>query len=250
MSDIKNFNHLENIDYTEFGERTVRMRVFTKKFIVDLFLQVLVNLQMLQSKFSFNHGNLTVDKMLISDQPTDINFNIIRYKSDLSFKIYDFRYSSMNINTPKNGLVRIFNSNKYAEKYFGLLPFKPVIDQSFNQAYYSIDHILDIQILAKIRHLGIPFYSSFDTITFILSVLTVPQIFYSIISDPSLKAGIWDVLWHPKDESDIFRELNRVNQELSDVDYSKVINLLKGKWIKCDITDLLIESIVNNCLDE
>jgi hypothetical protein len=242
MRDYRNFNHLENIDINNFGSQTTRIRVFSTVFIIDLFRQLLVNLQMLQSKYSFNHGNLMANKILIKNTPIQIAFNTIRHSSEITVMMSDFRYASMNIQT-SNELLRIFNANQYAEKYFIVAPFKPVIDKSFDQAYYSLDEILSIQALAKIRHLGIPFYSSFDTITLVLSLLLIPEVYYRVFTHPELKRILWDSLWHPKDNSIIFDELTKLVMSDTEVNYDGIIKLLSGKWIKCNITDILLKEL-------
>ncbi len=245
MSNERNFDALENVDINNFGTVTNRIRVFSKNFIIDLFRQLLTNLQMLQSKYSFNHGNLTQDKILVKRSPSNIAFNTIRNSSEFTFMISDFRYASMNINSGfgrESKLYRLFNANKYAEKYFLVFPFKPVIDKSFDQAYYSIDDVLDIQLLAKIRHLGIPFYSSFDTMTLVISLLLIPQIYYRVFTDPELKRIIWDSLWHPQ-ETKIFGEIQKLVESDKGTTYPDILNLLKGKWIKCNITDILISEL-------
>ena len=249
LYDERSFYIYQNVDYNDFGERTTRMRVLSRNFILDLFKQLLINLMLLQTKYSFIHGNLKSGVIAIKKERVDIKYLTLRHTSDITFKITDFRHASMTINVDKqhgndNNTLRLFNSNSYAKKYHYLFPFKPIIEQSLGESYYLLDNILNVQLLNEIRHLGIEFYSSFDTVTLILSLLLKPTIFYSIISDPILKSAIWDNLWHPKDASLIYNELFKLHDTDIINEYDTVLSLLKGKWLKCNLTKILMDALV------
>jgi len=245
ISDVKNFNFFENKDINNFGEPTYRKRIFNEKFIIDMFTQLLVNLQFLQKNYQFIHGNLYVDNIAIRKDKINIEYSTIRHTSDLIFKIRDFSVASMNIkrsSIDSPNIIRLFNSNEYAKGYFKLFPFKPVIDNSLDEPYYLIEDFLNVQILAKIRHLGIPYYLSFDTITLVISLMLVPEIYYAVMSNNILKNVIWDSLWHPKDQSNVFNKLtNKMLEGINNFDV--IIDILKGTWIKCKLTDQLVLSL-------
>lgn len=251
MRDERNFIYYHNIDIYKFETSMPnRMRVFTEDFILDMFKQLFVNLQLLQDKYAFNHGNLKKESIYVKNENINIKYSTIRHNSKLTFKIGDFKHASMNIVTNQgiregNNMInniRLYNFNKYAHSYFSVLPFKPVIDKSLGETYYIIDDLLDIQLLGKIRHLGIQFYSSFDTVTLILSLLMIPQIYYSVFTNQILKNTIWDVLWHPKEESIIFEKLSKM-VESGKSGYTDILDLIKGRWIKCNLTEELVTSL-------
>lgn len=236
-----NFNYFENRDITEFGGKSVRMRILNRKFIIDLFVQLLINLQLLQEKFEFNHGNLKSDIIMVKNEKVSIEYSTIRHTSDITFKITDFRHSSMSISDEKSkNNLRLFNYNNLAVAYLKVVPFKPVIDKDLNDVYYVIDNFLNAQTLAQIRHMGIQYYPSFDTITLIISLLMIPEIWYSIFSDQVLKSLIWDSLWHPKDTSEIYNRLSKMVIEEKNGTYENILDVLKGTWIKCKLTEQLI----------
>jgi len=239
MSIPSNFNYFENRDIGEFGKAPIRMRILSRNFIIDVFTQLLVNLEMLQNKFEFNHGDLTASSIGIVNEPVKIEYSTIKHQSNLTFKLINFKYSSITINS-NNKKTRLFNSNSFAEKYFVINPFKPVIDSDLNELYYKVDDILNVQTLAKARHTGLQFYPSFDTMTLVASLLTIPEIYYSVLSDPILKNMIWDVLWHPKDQSQAYKEFQNIINKGIEGNYENIIGVLKGKWIKCKLTEQLI----------
>lgn len=240
LLDEHNFYLFENKNIAGFSQKENRKRVLSFGFIIDLFSQLLVNLQMLQSNYNFNHGNLTKKSIVIQKAPIDIEYSTIRHKSNITFQIKDFRYSSIGLKRPL-GAARLFNSNEYSRAHFHLFPFKPVIDQSLDESYYQIDDFFDIISISKIRHLGIQFYSSFDTITLILSLLTIPEIYYSVFSNNILKNIVWDILWHPQDESIMFERISKIVG--SPTEFSDIVGLLRGRWIRCNLTDLLVTSL-------
>lgn len=242
LEDIRNFNWYHNIDiFIPKTRGTSRMRVLTADFVLDLFKQVLVNLQLLQSKYSFNHGELTRDKIIVTNNPVMINYSTIRHISKLTFKISDFRYSSLNLSLPGGKNIRVHGTNKYAETYLSVFPFRPTIDRSLNESYYILDDLLNIQMLANIRYLGTQFYSSFDTMTLLLSLLMLPQVYYEVFTNPLLKSIIWGTMWHPKDESLAFEQLTKIVLDpQAEGSYDDILNLLRSKWIKCKLTDDLV----------
>lgn len=245
MSDIKNFYFLENRDVSDFSKQIYRKKIFTESFIIDIFTQLLVNLQFLQKNYQFTHGNLFVDNICISKEPIKIEYSTIRHTSELTFRIRNFSYSSMNLKRypgENPNLIRLFNSDDYAKGYFMIFPFKPIIDKSLDEPYYLIEDFINLQTLAKIRHLGIPYYSSFDTISIIVSLLLVPEIYYGVMTNPILKNVIWDSLWHPKDQSMIFTKItNKMSEGINS--YEVVLDILRGTWIKCKLTDELVLSL-------
>lgn len=242
LSDISNFNIFHNIDiFDRRTKKSNRTRVLNQNFILDLLKQILVNLQMLQEKYLFNHGELTRDKILISKNPVTIRYSTIRTVSDITFKIADFRYSSMNLKLLSGTNIRLSRENVLAQNYLQVVPFEPTIDKSLNQSYYILDNLLNAQMLADIRYTGIQFYSSFDTITLILSLLMLPEVYYEVFTNSLLKNIIWSTLWHPKDESLAFEQLTKiVVNPKSEGTYDDILDLLRGKWIKCGLTDELV----------
>ncbi|HLX53294.1 MAG TPA: hypothetical protein VKR58_05110, partial [Aquella sp.] len=213
--------------------------IFTMKFVVDLFSQLLTNLQFLQKEYQLIHGNLHFGNIRVKLEPIRMAYSTMRHSSNLTFKIFDFRYASMNIMRPSDQLLRIFNGNIAAKGYLNALPFKPVIDSSLDETYYQITDFLTVQTLAQVRHLGIQYYLSFDTITLIISLLLIPEIYYAIMENLALKMILWDALWHPRDHTKMYTRVTEAMLK-GENNYSVIINLLKDVWIKCELTNRLV----------
>lgn len=238
IQDVKNYYFLESRNTAGFSEPENRRRVFTERFIIDMFTQLLVNLQFLQHNYQLIHGNLYVNNICMRKDPVRIEYSTIRHTSELTFKIRNFEVASMNLRVP-NRTIRLFNSNEYARSYFTLFPFKPVIAKDLDEPYYQIEDFINLQVLAKVRHMGIPYYLSFDTISMIVSLMLIPEVYYAVMSNPILKNVIWDSLWHPKDQSDMFNKITA--KMLAGVNtFDVVLEVLRGSWIKCKLTDQLV----------
>jgi hypothetical protein len=103
----------------------------------------------------FNHGDLKAANVLVSAEPSRGNYQGLSWNSDLSFKLADFAKSSLTIRTSTNERVRLFNYSSSAETYLS-------IGTNFN-----------VSALAQIRHMGLPYYFSFDLYT----LMIIPEIF-------------------------------------------------------------------------
>ena len=241
MNDEKNFYFLEQRTVTEFNEPVKRKRIFTPKFVIDLFSQVLTNLQFLQKNYQLIHGNLYYNSIRIKREPIKLEYSTMRHTSELTFKIFNFKYASMNIMRPNDQLLKFFNGSTAAKGYLRIFPFKPVIDSSLDESYYQIDDFTSAQSLVKIRHLGIQYYLSFDTITLVVSLLLIPEIYYAIMENPNLRMTLWDSLWHSRDHSRIYTRITEAMLKgTTGFGYADVVNLLKDVWLKCDLTDRLV----------
>jgi len=114
-------------------------------------------------------------------------------------------------------------------------------EQDLNIDYYVIDNLFKAQTYAYSRHMGIPFYLTYDTYTFLISMMMSPSYRNIIFNDPSLRSGLWDILWVREDDNR--RITHKVLNYEGDSKYGEIVNVLKGARLDCDMTTRLLNSI-------
>ncbi len=248
VRDPSNAAYLEGRDFQESGTgaqvKTFRLYVFTRSALIDLLKQIVANLHFLQETIQFTHGDLKMLNILVRSEDTSINYNGMTHTSDLSFKIADFGRSSMTLKLGDSG-TRIYNRLAIAETYLGVVGFKPSVGTFFNQPYYEVDYNITASLIARLRHMGVPFYRSWDTYTFLLSLLTMPEVFYVVFTDPTIQAAIWDPMWFPEDSSRMFLKLQKAVTDRKEPSFSNTVDMLKGSRLKCQGTGILFEHVKN-----
>ncbi|CAH6419395.1 Protein kinase [uncultured virus] len=104
-----------------------------------------------------------------------------------------------------------------------------------------------LDIYAAIRHIGFPiFASSFDLYCFMISLMCDKSFYATVINDQRLYR-LWSMMWLSEDLFDVeslIREAQDVetnNQKSANnrTSSNTVINIIRGKWLRCDITQFL-----------
>lgn len=241
INDSQSAAYLEPLTVSEDG-KSFRLQTLTASAVIDVVKQIAANLVFVQEVAQFNHSDLKMANVLVSTERTAINYKGMSHTSDLSFKLADFGKSSMSANL-EVGKVRIYSRLATADIYFAAVGFKPKVGTKYNEAYYEVETYITIRLLAQLRHMGIPFYHSWDTYTFLLSFLMIPSVFYRVFTDPRLKAAIWDPMWFPEESSKMFTQLQSAVQKRKDPSYDNVVSILKGSKLKCRGTEIFFESV-------
>ena len=165
----------------------------------------------------------------------------INISSAFTVKLADFGKSSMTmILSDAKKPFRFYNHSGLASKYYVFTSFKPKVNTGLGGEYYIIDNIAMSTLYSEIRHMGIPFYATFDTYTFIISLLLVPEVFRSVFSNPMLQSVIWDPLWFPGDSDKVYRSIVRSIQHNEEHTMGNVIKILKNIKLRCNITANII----------
>ena len=215
--------------------------LISPKYLKIIIYQVIITLDFLQEKAQFIHGDLKVSNIFASSQKFNTNYKNIKINSNFTIKLADYGKSSLNFDsTSKSQIFRFYNQNKLADLYFKISSFKPFVGYYNNQQYYLINHMTMSQTYADYRHAGIPFYQTFDTYTFMVSMYLIPEVFYAVFTNEELKALFWDPLWFPNDSSNVYDMIINHIENKKTNSISSIIDILKNVKLKCDITSQFI----------
>ena len=222
----------------EFQSNSLKLPV-----IIDIMKQVVVNLDFLHTEVEFNHGDLKATNLVVKSVPSNGNYKGVVWNSNFSVKLIDFAKSSLTITDNTGRRVRLFNYSAAAETYLGVFPFKPVLDSEFGEPYYIMNANFNVSALAVIRHMGLPFYFSWDTYTFLVSLLLIPEIFYPIMTNRILKALLFDSLWFPDELSTIYTRIYTAILQGQPNSYTIITEILKGLKLKCGANSILLNNL-------
>jgi len=274
------FNEPEFIVYTEqissVNERGPYSVIipFTN-VLINIFSQVLCNLHFLVTRFHFFHGNLILENVGIDlNKPIFLNYSWKenRINGELSsnrqnngpevetgtnisinspFSVYMLDFSTSSISFTNN----YYGENKTIKFYPAatstaisafsrVFPFTPKIEEVSGVNVFVIDNILDVTLLNEARNSGLNFPSAFDVYVFMVSSLLNPSIFYRIFSNVELKSKLYDVLWVDKEHVDVYKRLyNFITKSENPSRIEDVVDILKGKKIKCNILEILLHNL-------
>ena len=194
----------------------------------------------LAMKTGFNHGDLKAENVVVSDERTVFKYEGVSVDSPNRYIIADLDKSSISLETSK-GILRIYNENPFARKYLWLSPFNPKIGSHYGTSYYVVDSYMTAQIYALSRHMGFPFYSSFDIYTFLMSLFSMPNVHNSLRVSKNLKR-IWNSVFFEDEISLSYRKLSKISN-MSTRSISHVVSSLKGMKLKCGALETLMETL-------
>lgn len=233
--ETKSFISQDNI---EFQSNSLKVPV-----ILDIIKQVVVNLDFLHTEVEFNHGDLKATNLVVKSTPSNGNYKGVVWNSNFTVKLIDFAKSSLTISDGTGRRVRLFNYLESADIYLNIFPFKPVVSSEFGQPYYIMDSTFNVTALATIRHMGVPFYFSWDTYTFLISLLLIPEIFYPLMTNKILKALLFDSLWFPDELSTIYTRIYSAILQNKPNSYTVITEILKGLKLKCNANTILLTNL-------
>lgn len=223
----------EYIDGNSFN-KYIKNNTIDSNFIKVVIKQVAENLKSLWEIALFNHGNFTTKSLTISTKSSS--------KDNFNITIGDFDVSSLSLKTQGNKYARIFHRDTKSDIYYKLLDFKPNVD--IEGAYYILNSSFTMIDLLKIQNSGIPFYSSFDFYTFIVSLLANKTIYDIIMKDKNLKNLIFGEIFELSDVSFIYKNIIKLhNNDYDKIDYKVIVNVLNGIRLKCNIFDSVISEL-------
>ena len=231
ISNNKNFDtYRTSITVTEDQSTSVQL-ILAPKIIISLVKQMLITLDYLQQNFHFFHGHLITANLFLSSQPfLDAPFTI---------KLANFDTASLSLHL-STGTYRLHYRNWIDDNLTERTPFIPHIFTGPNyNTYYFIPRDYPIRYYERTLSLGIPFYPTFDTYTFIISLLLIPEIYHSVFSSP-LQQTIWDPLWINEDRSTATLRLQQLVFSRSPNSFDNIFDMLRDLRLNCDITHHLL----------
>ncbi len=244
---IKSLTH--TISYLQ-GHKLIKLSVVRREYVYEIISQIVCALIALQNLCQFTSGDLKLANIFITSRKIKTNFNGLPLNAPFTCKIADYGKSSITIksNSKKNKSVRLYNYNTASSATFSITSPPSIGFTSDGTSYYIIPKALvaaNITPLAYIRHLGYPFYKSFDLYTFIVSMMLSPSIYYSVMTEPTLRSILWDSLWFFDELDSITKSVHDMMISRSPTSYRTVIPLIIGKKLKCDILNTYFEGLKN-----
>ena len=255
-------------------------KVFTRSTIINIMKQIVTAYDVL-SAYDFNHSDAKAANALVFNETISYNYRGMSVISSFTVKIADFDKASISLNSKPNAeavkiaetltreehgfldgntknekrldydLIRIYNRNQIADTYFDLFPYRPTVEKAtttannkIGEGTYFLDSGKNVDLFAKARHTGLPFYKSFDLYTFIISILLMPEFFYKVFSDAVLMDVIWYPLWVDNQQASImYSRLKTGILSKKQPSYSNTVSILRKTTLKCGIADEIINKL-------
>lgn len=143
--------------------------------------------------------------------------------------------------------LRFYNESTLANVYLTVHPFTTDISVKNDEYYYSIGNLLTSQIYTRTRHMGVPFYRSFDYYTVLVSLLTDPGFYYMFFSTERLRNTFWDPIWaNTVDSEKVIKLIRQLVMEGKGKSITEAIAILKGLQLKCGAVNLVMSKILSN----
>ena len=120
-----------------------------------------------------------------------------------------------------------------------MIPFTPNV----KDGTFIIDSTFVPQTYAYSRHEMIPYYSSFDLYTFIISMALSPSYFFAFSRFPNLVSSVWRVLFDENNFVKVYDRIYKAQGKLDPNSMSDILEILRGIPLKCDLADLLYKTI-------
>lgn len=217
----------------------------TKSFVLNIFKQLVVNLDFLWTRAYFNHGNLLSGKLAIMAEPLNVTYKNVKINSSVTVKIGDFENAALTIKRTDTNYLRLFAYDTYTATYFKLNNFNPTLNVTANKVnnYYILSSYFNAVELGKIRHMGIPFYSSFDLYTILISLLVIPSIYNIVFNDNDLSNIFFRNMWYPEDISPVYIDIKKIvdSNRQKPPTFDDILKILHGRKLKCNLTAEMLE---------
>jgi len=211
--------------------------------ILSIVRHVYSTLDFLQKEGNFNHGDLKVGNIVLDSAPAKGKYGNINLDAPFTTKLIDFGKSSVTVKSSGKRSIRFYSETKIANVYLMLTTFEPQIFERFGESYYVLDDTLNATIYAKSRHLGLPFYMTWDMYTFMVSLFLIPEIYYRVFTNPDLIRRLWEPLWFPDEGSEMYKKIGRAIVNETKPSYDNIVSMLKGFKLKCALMDRFEQSL-------
>lgn len=202
----------KNIIEVYHKNSTKKVPVIPKAEFLNVLKQVMSNLLYLKT-FNFKGNRVTVNNIAIINDEVNINYNNINVKSNIMTLISNFDYSELK--TEHDGKQYHF----YPNNEINIQPvFKTSLGyhQMKSWSTFRINEVSGNQVPVE-----------WDTVTFITSLLMIPEVYYLVISDLDLERYLIREVFHPNDIEYFLTKIRDIVKNKSKITYSLVRKTLK-----------------------
>ena len=240
-------------DYTiDDNGRDITASLVNPETILQILTQITVGLHMLQQSVNFTSGDLKAANIFVKSEPIDQRYMGISLKAPFTCKIADYGKSSCMLYKPNGTAIRFFNESNLANVYLSVHPFEPNVKVDNQEYYYTVNHTFNSQLYTRTRHMGVPFYHSFDYYTVLVSILTDPAFYYMFFSTDTLRQIFWDPIWETPshyqsgDSHEAMRRIRGYLLEGKGQSIKDAINILRGLRLNCSAIQLVIKQLLSS----
>lgn len=241
LGDLSQFPRHEHVreKYTEsislFDEIHTVPSIVT---VTQIFHQVIAGLDFLSQQAGFISGDLKAANIFVKTEKVSGSYRGMSLDAPFMCKISDYGKSSCLLKTDTEN-IRIFNAVSYANIYFIAGDFEPNFTKD---GRYVVDDYLLTNTYANLRHMGSPYFRTYDFYTFVVSLLTVPEFYFRFFTSDYLLAHFWHPLWANVDEeNEVKRRIDAYVSKFQHTGIGEAIGILKGISLSCTIINDLIE---------
>lgn len=216
--------------------------VMKPEIILTIIRQIVSALDSLQNVLYFNHGDLKAANIFVSSTPSTGQYKGVDITAPFTCKIADYGKSSLTIKT-NEGDCRLYNRTWLADRYLYLKPFTPNIYLEKGEPFFTIKGMVP-HLYSRTRHMGLPFYLSFDTYCFIVSILLIPSFYYSFFETKKLIDKVWSPLWFEKEGSIIRQRILAYHNNPGEAQsMATIVELLRDLKLRCNATKILMKNL-------
>ena len=194
----------------------------------NILRQITASLSYLQSNYGFVHGNLTLNNVIAVTESTKTRYEGLEIHGDFRCVLKGFKHSSINMYR-SDSVLRFFNESELANLYLKLNSFT---DDSVDGVYKLKG--VDSHIQNRVRHMGIPFYKSYDFYIFIVSMMLHKD--YKEVLNRDFQWLYSELLWDKNEIEELKFRLEK---------YRKPLDVLKGLTLYDDVIEIVFMWLSN-----
>lgn len=260
-------SYIRNLGYkneTSVSPSEISIKAMIPAFIISVTKQILVTLHILQENMLFNHGELIASSIGLQSTPCSTQYKCIVLDEPFTCKIQDYEHAAVTANMNSN-IYRIYNRiwindflsdamkesyvsmNKYVNltsenSLISLLP-KDLVDTKAYIIPETMSLTLYRQFMTSEMNIPQKQYPTFDTYTFMISFLLIPEVFYSVFTNTILTEIIWQPLFYDDDKPKIKKRLEDVISSSTPITFETVFTILLGVKLKFTVTSDVLTAI-------
>lgn len=225
----------------------IQLEILRPEITALILRQVISALHILQNELQFNHGDLKLENIFVSSEPSQGDYEGLDVTAPFTCKIADYGKSSLTVESVQTSFCRIYNRSWLADRYLYLVPFNPMVNidriGEQEEPYFIIQGFLDVQLYTQTRHMGLPFYLAYDTYSFLVSMLLNPTFYYSFFSQDVFITQLWNPMWFGNDARRMQHKIKSQHHNARAQSTGLVLDLLRGIRLRCNGTQVLLDNL-------
>lgn len=219
-----------------------KLEVIRPEILYEVLKQTSLTLQFLQRNIQFSTGGILPNGFMVKSQDIRTSYQGVTLEAPFTCKIANFSEASCLVKA-ENDYLRFHPHLREIDTFATTQPFQFIATKAAGDLYYFwIGASFDLLVYERGRLLGMPFYSSFDFYTFLVTLLLIPAVYYSFFSTPWLRAIFWDPLWIDTDgqvaQSRIrYRMINGTTAT-----FAVAVDILRNLALTCSAANRVIDA--------